>query len=83
MEILIKRTRPRGGVSEYPAETLRGFELVDDRVKSQKKKVESATFVRSLEKAADLIARGYSIRMIGPGKRASLISPQSLRITRT
>ncbi len=61
----------------------RGFELVDRRITGQLNKVENSTFVRSIEEAAYLIEQGFAIRMGAPGKRASLISPQSLRIVRT
>ncbi len=81
--IRIERVMPRGGIAEVPAWTPRGFQLVDPRVKGKKNKAENSTFVKSLEEAAYLVEQGYWIRMGRPGKRASLISPKSLRIVRT
>ena len=80
MGIKIERIYPRPAGSEYPVRTSRGYELVEPGFKN---KVENSVFVRTLEEAADLIERrGFSIRMGCPGKRASLICPKSLRITR-
>jgi hypothetical protein len=80
MGIKIERIYPRPKGNEYPVRTSRGYELVEPGLKN---KVENATFVRSLEEAIALIERrGFSIRMGCPGKRASLIRPKSLRITR-
>jgi hypothetical protein len=45
-------------------------------------RVDRATFVRTLEEAADLVEKGYALRMGAIGKRPSLISPKSLHITR-
>lgn len=82
MTVRIERTKPRSGKDEYPIATERGYELVDRRVAGQKNKVENATFVRSLEEAAYLVEQGFAIRMGGPGKRPSLISPAGVRIIR-
>jgi hypothetical protein len=82
MTVKIERVRPRLGVTEKPVETERGFELADRRITGQKNKVANSTFVRSIEEAAYLVEQGFAIRMGGLGKRASLISPQSLRIVR-
>jgi hypothetical protein len=83
MAVKIVRTRPRPGAIEAPVESDRGFELVDRRIGGQKNKVENSTFVMSIDEAAYLVEQGFAIRMGAPGKRASLISPQSLRITRS
>lgn len=83
MTTRIERISPRPGAHESPIESDLGFELVDRRVAGQKNKVENATFVRSIEEAAYLVDQGFAIRMGARGKRASLISPQSLRIIRT
>jgi hypothetical protein len=80
MVLKIVRIHPRPGAAEVPIENYRGFELVDRRISGQKNKVENSTFVRSLDEAAYLVEQGFAIRMGAPGKRASLISPQSLRI---
>ena len=79
----IERVNPRGGLDEHPVETDRGFELVDGRILADKHHVKNSTFVRSLDEAAYLVEQGYSIRMSAPGKRPSLISPDSLRIIRS
>jgi hypothetical protein len=78
----IERVNPRPGAKEEPVLTTRGYELADRRGGGQTNKVINSTFVRSLEEAADLIEKGFSIRMGRPGKRASLISPRSVRIVR-
>jgi hypothetical protein len=83
IRVTIERKSPRPGLPEMPVETDRGFELVDRRIAGQLNKVENSTFVRSIEEAAYLIEQGFAIRMGASGKRASLISPQSLRIVRT
>lgn len=83
MAIRIERIRPRDGLNEQPIETPRGYELVDPRIPQRRHHVENSTFVRSIEEAAYLVEQGYAIRMGAPGKRASLISPASLRIIRS
>ncbi len=65
-----------------PLETARGFELVDSRAGGQKNRLETATFIRSIDDAAYLVEQGYSIRMTGQGKRPALVSPAKLRIIR-
>lgn len=81
--IRIERISPRDGLDEQPVETERGFELVDGRITADKHHVKNSTFLRSLDEAAYLVEQGYSIRMAAPGKRPSLISPDSLRIVRS
>ncbi len=83
MPVTIERINPRDGLREHPVESDRGFELVDRRLSGQKNLVENATYVRSIDEAAYLIEQGYAIRMGAGGKRASMISPDSLRINRT
>lgn len=83
MPLRIERLKPRDGLEEKPAESERGYELVDGRIPDEKHHVKHSTFVRSLSEAAYLVEQGYWIRMSAPGKRASLISPKSLRIVRT
>lgn len=84
MGIEIERLYPRPGGDENPVRTSQGYELVEPPDVGLKNRVEDATFVSTLEEAADLIeSRGFSIRMGDPGKRASLICPKSLRITRS
>ena len=80
--VKIERTRPRGGVEEYPVETSKGYELVDRRITGKRHHVENSTFVRSIEEAAYLVEQGFAIRMGGPGKRASLVSPSGIKISR-
>jgi hypothetical protein len=83
MSIKITRTKPRSGRDEQPWKDSRGYQLADPKHGAERHKVENATFVQSLEKAAELIERGgFSIRMGREGKRPSLICPEGLRITR-
>jgi len=84
MGIRIERKHPRCPNGERPAQTASGcYELASPQAGAEKHKVANATFVSSLEKAADLIQnQGYSIRMECKGKRASLISPKGVRILR-
>jgi hypothetical protein len=82
MAVTIERINPRPGANEAPIKTERGFELVDRRISTQRNKVENATFVRSIEEAAYLVEQGFAIRMGATGKRSSLISPASVRVTR-
>jgi hypothetical protein len=83
MAIRIERINPRKGLDEKPIETERGFELVDRRIPEDRHHVRNSTFVRSIEEAAYLVEQGFAIRMGAPGKRPSLISPDSLRIVRS
>lgn len=84
MAVRIERRKPRRGCHEHPVRTGRGYELVDPPNVGRKNKVEDATFVKTLEEAADLIEKyGYSIRMGCRDKRPSLISPSGLHITRS
>ena len=82
MSVRIERIDPRRGEPEAPLETARGFELVDGRAAGGRERVDHATFIRSIEDAAYLVEQGYSIKMIGEGKRAALVAPAKLRILR-
>jgi hypothetical protein len=83
MAIRIERINPRNGLDEQPVETDRGFELVDKRIPDDRHHAKNSTFVRSIEEAAYLVEQGFAIRMGATGKRPSLISRESLRITRS
>jgi hypothetical protein len=76
----IERIRPRGGKPEVPWWSPLGYCLGDPRHGKEKHHERNAVYVKTLEEAALLIARGFSLRMTGPGKRPSLISPSSLRV---
>jgi hypothetical protein len=82
MPIIITRLKPRPGHHEVPEYSGAGYQLVASSVSKGRNKVENATFVRTLEEAADLVEKGYSIRMSAPGLRPSLIGPKSIKITR-
>lgn len=82
MAIKIERLHPRPGGQEEPVLTAKGYELAAPGLGKNRNKADNATYVRSLDDAAGLIAKGYSIRMGRRGLRPSLISPKSLRITR-
>ncbi|MEQ8731994.1 hypothetical protein [Marinovum algicola] len=80
--IRIERISPRGGVTEEPDPTERGYCLGNPMFGAKKHHAENAVFVDTLDEAAELILKGFSLRMVSKGKRASLISPKSLRIIR-
>jgi hypothetical protein len=82
MPIRIARLRPRPGHHEVPEYSSAGYQLVSPKVTKGRNKVENATFVSTLSDAADLIDKGYSIRMTAPGLRPSLIGPKSVKVTR-
>ena len=80
--IRIERVSCRSGVVEEPVVTTRGYQLADPAHGKHKHHAEHATYVKSLDEAAVLIERGYSLRMGAKGKPPSLIAPKSLRIVR-
>lgn len=80
--IRIERVSPRKGVVEEPNITAKGYTLGDPSHGGHKHHAEYAVHVKTLDEAAVLIGKGFSLWMKGPGKRASLISPQSLKIVR-
>lgn len=80
--IRIERVSPRNGVVEEPEWTPNGYCLADPKFGAEKHHVKNAVFVRTLNEAAELVSAGYSLRMTGQNKRASLVSPKSLRIVR-
>lgn len=80
--IRIERISSRSGVIEGPVRTSKGYQLADPAHGQKKHHAEHAVYVQTLDEAADLIARGYSLWMGAMGKRASLIAPKSLRILR-
>ena len=80
--IRIERVDPRDGIKEEPARGPKGYRLGDPKWGSRKHHAAHAVFARTLDEAADLVAAGFSLWMVGPGKRASLVSPSGLRILR-
>ncbi len=78
--IRIERVAPRGGVSEEPVWSAKGYCLGDPKFGAEKHHAKNSVFVKTLDEAAELISAGFSLRMAGKGKRASLVSPKSLRI---
>lgn len=80
--IRIERISSRSGVVEEPAVTNRGNQLADPAHGKQKHHAEHATYVKTLDEAAAMIERGFSLRMGAKGKAPSPISPKSLRIVR-
>ena len=80
--IKIERVSPRKGVVEEPEFTTRGYKLGDPKLSSKKHHAENAVYVQTLDEAAVLIGKGFSLWMVAKGKRSSLITPQSLRILR-
>lgn len=80
--IRIERITSRSGVVEEPVFTAKGYQLADPAYGKHKHHAAHATYVQSLDDAASLIARGFSLRMAAKGKPPSLIAPKSLRIIR-
>lgn len=80
--IRIERISSRGGVVEEPAVTTRGYQLADPAHGRHRHHAEHATYVKTLDAAAAMIERGFSLRMGAKGKAPSLIAPKSLRIVR-
>lgn len=82
--IRIERKTPRPGGVEVPERTADGRYKLGDPAKGDKKHHgEHIVYARTLDEVAGLLARGFSLWMTRPGKRASLISPGSLRIVRS
>lgn len=67
-----------------PALRPRGYQLIDRAIPYPARNLVShATFVSTLDEAADLIAKGYAIRMSEDGmKVGDYIYPEDLRVTR-
>jgi type IV secretory pathway TrbF-like protein len=80
--VRIERLFPRTGAAEEPELTARGYRLGDPKYGSRKHHAENAVFVATLDAVAAKMADGFSVWMAARGKRASLISPGSLRVVR-
>lgn len=80
--IRIERVAPRDDIVEEPEWSTKGYCLGDPRFGAEKHHAKNAVYVKTLDEAADLVTKGFSLRMGGPGKRASLVAPKSLRIVR-
>lgn len=80
--IRIERVSSRGGIVEEPVVTSKGYQLADPAHGKHKHHAEHAPYVRTLDEAASLVSRGFSLRMRTKGKPPSLIAPKSLRILR-
>ena len=80
--IRIERVSSRSGVVEEPVVTAKGYQLADAVHGKHKHHAQHATYVRSLDEAAALIERGFSLRMGAKARAPSLIAPKSLRIVR-
>jgi hypothetical protein len=78
----IQRVSPRDGSVEEPDLISKGYCLGDPQFGGEKHHAKNAVYVKTLDEVAEFIARGFSVRMVGPGKRASLVSPKSLQIIR-
>jgi hypothetical protein len=77
----IIRTEPRDGIEETPVCNRDGkFVLAHDDHGDKKHHKESKDYADTLEQVADMIARGYHVRMGRKGKSPSMIAPDSLRI---
>jgi hypothetical protein len=80
--IKIERICSRAGVIEEPAITSKGYQLADPAHGKNKHHAEFSVYANTLDDAANLIAKGFSLWMGAKGKRPSLIAPKSLRIIR-
>lgn len=80
--IRIERISAREELVEEPDFTLKGYRLGDPAHGKAKHHAEHTAYVKTLDEAAELIEKGFSLWMGAKGKRASLISPNSLRIVR-
>lgn len=80
--IRIERISSRKGVVEAPVLTANGYQLADPAHGTHKHHAEHATYVRTLDEAAALVERGFSLRMGAKGNPPSLIAPKSLRVVR-
>jgi len=80
--IRIERVASRDNIVEEPEWSSKGYCLGDPKFGAEKHHAKNAVFVKTLDEAADLVSKGFSLRMVGPGKRASLVAPKSLRIVR-
>jgi hypothetical protein len=84
MHVQIERTKSQPGGSEeaifYPG---KGYQLrPPETQRAGMNRVASAKFVTTFDDAADLIAKGYDIRMGRPGVWASYIAASGLTIVR-
>ena len=80
--IRIERKNSRAGGVEEPSLSARGYALGDPAHSILKHRAENAVYVKTLDEAAELMLRGFSLRMSRSGKRASMISPASLLVVR-
>lgn len=80
--IRIERIEPRDGIAEEPEFGPRGYCLGNPKFGATKHHAENAVYVKTLDEAVDLVSAGFSLRMTGKGKRASLVAPKGLRIVR-
>jgi hypothetical protein len=80
--IRIERVASRDGTLEEAEWSSKGYCLGDPKFGAKKHHAKNAVFVRTLDEAAELVTAGFSLRMVGKGKRASLVSPRSLHIVR-
>lgn len=80
--IRIGRISSKSRVVEEPAVTTRGYQLADPAHSKHKHHAECAAHVKTLNGAAAMIERGFSLRIGAKGKAPSLIAPKNLRIVR-
>lgn len=80
--IRIERVSSRGGIVEEPVFTSKGYQLADPAHGKHKHHAEHAIHVQTLDEAAVLTGKGFSLRMGAKGKPPSLIAPKSLRLVR-
>ena len=82
--VKIERIKSRPGSVEVPwPDANKSFQLASPDLPTKLRNlVAHSTPAKTIEEAADLVDRKYALRMFAPGKRPSLISYRSLRVTR-
>ena len=66
--IRIERVSPRAGTVEEPQFTAKGYKLGDPIHGNRKHHAEHAVYVKTLDAAAELIGKGFSLWMEAKGK---------------
>lgn len=57
----IERIAPRNGLSEEPALTSKGYKLADPAHGRKKHHAKFAIYVKTLDEAAELVTKGFSL----------------------
>ena len=79
--VRIERVSPPKGSPEMPFKTAKGYKMADPKFGRGRHLSEHALFRKTLEEVALELERGMHLWMKQEGKRETLISPHSLRVT--